>query len=130
MKKVLWTEQKKAEMRKLAAEGKNIAEIADILETTTSSVRNASRKFGIKLPRMKEAGRQKMPSRYELDKYEEKVLLAVQAGCTCISSVRSATGFNSYRIIEINKRLKLKIKTDKFKNQCANMLATSIGRGY
>ena len=130
MKKVLWTEQKKAEMRKLAAKGKNIAEIADILETTTGSVRNASRKFGTKLPRMKEAGRQKMPSRYELDKYEEKVLRAVEAGCTCISSVRSATGFNSYRIIEINKRLKLKIKTDKFKNQCANMLATSFGRGY
>lgn len=65
-----------------------------------------------------------------IDEYDKKVMQAVKAGCKDIYEVVKYTTFRASRIKEINTRLKLKINTDKFDNQCTNMLATSFSRTY
>jgi hypothetical protein len=125
-----WNDKYDNKFKSLAAQGFEVYEIANKIGygCTSRHVWDRAIKLDVKLRNTRTHKNRRTSSL--LDDYDKKVVAAVQAGCKDISSVRSATGFNSYRIIEINKRLKLKIKTDKFKNQCANMLATSFGRGY
>lgn len=125
-----WNASRERALRNLAERFHHAYEIASHIGygCTTRHVLDMATKLGITLQK---STRQRNKKHSEpIDKYDEAVMNVVKAGCTDIASVRSATGFNSYRIIEINKRLKLGIKTDKFDNQCANMLDTSFSRSY
>lgn len=127
MKKILWTEERIAQLKSHAEAGKNINEICEEIGATCNSIRNTIAKHKIKVVRLRDAGRPIGNNEPTYDKYELQVLEAFNMGKTDVFDIIKHTKLRGSRIKAIAKNLGLKINKDRFDNQIGQIMHYGIG---